>query len=72
MPNIAFNRFYRYDDLTRLLHEYAAEYPELLKVESIGKSHAGREVWLVTVTNFASGPDTEKPALWVDGNVHSC
>ena len=72
MPDIAFNRFYRYDDLTRLLHEYVAEYPGLLKVESIGKSHAGREIWLVTVTNFASGPDTEKPALWVDGNVHSC
>ena len=61
MPSIAFDRFYRYDDLTRLLHEYAAEYPGLLKVESIGRSHAGREVWLVTATNFASGPDIEKP-----------
>ena len=36
MPSISFDRFYRYDDLTRLLHEYAAEYPTLLKVESIG------------------------------------
>ncbi len=71
MPAISFDRFYRYDDLTRLLHEYAAQYPGLLKVESIGKSHAGREVWLVTATNFASGPDTEKPALWVDGNLHA-
>jgi murein tripeptide amidase MpaA len=71
MPDISFDRFYRYDDLTRLLHEYAAQYPGLLKVESIGKSHAGREVWLVTATNFASGPDTEKPALWVDGNLHA-
>ena len=71
MPEIAFDRFYRYDDLTRLLHEYAEEYPNLLKVESIGKSHAGRDVWLVTVTNFSSGPDTEKPALWVDGNLHA-
>jgi murein tripeptide amidase MpaA len=71
MPDISFDRFYRYDDLTRLLHEYAAQYPGLLKVESIGKSHAGREVWLVTATNFANGPDTEKPALWVDGNLHA-
>ena len=71
MPNIAFDRFYRYDDLTRLLHEYAAEYPDLLKVESIGKSHAGRDVWLVTATNFATGPDAGKPALWVDGNLHA-
>jgi murein tripeptide amidase MpaA len=71
MPNISFDRFYRYDDLTRLLHEYAAEYPGLLKVESIGKSHAERDIWLVTATNFASGPDIEKPALWVDGNLHA-
>jgi len=71
MPSISFHRFYRYEDLTRLLHEYAAEYPNLLKVESIGKSHAGRDVWLVTATNFATGPDVEKPALWVDGNLHA-
>jgi murein tripeptide amidase MpaA len=71
MPNIQFDRFYRYDDLTRTLHEFATEYPQLVKIESIGKSHAGRDVWLMTVTNFRTGPDTEKPALWVDGNIHA-
>jgi murein tripeptide amidase MpaA len=71
MPIITFDRFYRYDDLTRLLHEYAKEYPNLIQVQSIGKSHEGREVWLVTATNTATGPDTEKPALWVDGNLHA-
>jgi murein tripeptide amidase MpaA len=71
MPEISFDRFYRYDDLTRLLQEYVTQYPSLIKVESIGKSNEGREVWLVTATNFASGPDTEKPALWVDGNLHA-
>ena len=43
MPAIAFDRYYRYDDLTRLLNEYAAEYPQLIKVESIGKSHEGHQ-----------------------------
>ena len=71
MPAISFDRFYRYDDVTRLLHEYAAEYPNLIKLESIGKSHEGRDVWLVTATNTATGPDTEKPAVWVDGNLHA-
>lgn len=71
MPTIQFDRFYRYDDLTRLVHEFAAEYPQLAKIESIGKSHAGRDVWLLTLTNFKTGPDTEKPALWVDGNIHA-
>jgi murein tripeptide amidase MpaA len=71
MPNPRFNKFYRYNELTRLLKAYAREYPNLIRLESIGKSHEGRDVWLVTATNFRSGPDTEKPALWVDGNIHA-
>ncbi|MGE5379017.1 MAG: M14 family metallopeptidase [Bacteroidota bacterium] len=71
MPNTRFNRFYRYAELTRLLKEYAAEYPNLVRLESIGKSHEGRDVWLVTATNFKSGSDLEKPAFWVDGNIHA-
>ena len=71
MPKIRFNKFYRYNELTRLLKEYAKEYPDLLRLESIGKSREGRDVWLVTATNFKSGEDSEKPALWVDANLHA-
>ena len=71
MPAIAFDRYYRYDDLTRLLKALVEAHPNLLRLESIGKSHEGRDVWLVTATNFATGPDNEKPALWVDGNLHA-
>jgi len=66
-----FDKYCRYDELTRLLKQYASEYPGLLKIHSIGKSHEGRDVWLMTATNFKSGPDTEKPAVWVDGNLHA-
>ena len=71
MPKIRFNRFYKYNELTRLLKAYAKEYPNLIRLESIGKSHEGRDVWLVTATNFKSGEDAEKPAFWVDGNIHA-
>ncbi len=70
MPNVKFNRFYRYAELTRILKAYAKEYPALIRLESIGKSHEGRDVWLITATNFKSGIDAEKPAFWVDGNIH--
>ncbi len=66
-----FDKYYRYDELTRLLKAYAREYPHLLKLASVGRSHEGRDVWLVTATNFKSGSDTDKPALWVDGNIHA-
>ena len=71
MPKTRFNKFYRYPELTRLLKEDAREYPDLIRLELIGKSHEGRDVWLVTATNFKSGGDTEKPAFWVDGNIHA-
>ena len=71
MPEVKFNRFYRYDELTRILKAYAKEYPNLIRLESIGKSHEKRDVWLLTVTNFKSGSDLEKPAFWVDGNIHA-
>jgi murein tripeptide amidase MpaA len=71
MPEIAFDRYYRYDDLTRLLHAYAAEFPQLVQVQSLGKSYEGREIWLATLTNTATGAAEDKPALWVDGNIHA-
>lgn len=71
MPEPRFDTYYRYDELTHLLQAYAAEYPRLVQVESIGHSHEGRDIWLVTITNIATGTDRDKPALWVDGNIHA-
>jgi len=71
MPQVRFDTYYRYEELTRILHAYAEEYPQLVRIESIGKSYEGRDIWLLTVTNFATGPAEEKPALWVDGNIHA-
>ncbi|MCD6290661.1 MAG: carboxypeptidase [Anaerolineae bacterium] len=71
MPDVRFDTYYRYEDLTRIVKGYAAEYPHLVRVESIGKSYEGRDIWVATVTNFATGEDKEKPALWVDGNIHA-
>jgi murein tripeptide amidase MpaA len=71
MPQVRFDAYYRYEELTRILHAYAEEYPQLVRIESIGKSYEGRDIWLLTVTNFATGAAEEKPALWVDGNIHA-
>src|SRR5271157_5767346 len=71
MPAIAFDRYYRFDELTELLKAFAAEYPSLVDLESIGKSHEGRDIWLVTVTNKETGSHRDKPAFWCDGNIHA-
>ena len=70
-PTPRFDTFYRYDALTRLLFDYADAHPALVSVASIGKSFEGRDIWVATVTNTATGPDTDKPAFWADGNIHA-
>ena len=71
MPKIEFDRYYKHPELTELLQAYAAEYPGLVSVSSIGKSHEGRDIWMVTVTNTATGPASDKPAFWCDANIHA-
>ena len=70
-PTPRFDTFYKYDELTRLLFAYAEAHPTLVAVRSIGKSHEGREIWVATVTNIATGAAEDKPAFWADGNIHA-
>ena len=70
-PVPRFDQFYRHPELTRLLQDYAAARPDLVGLRSIGKSFEGRDIWLVTLTNANTGADTDKPAFWVDGNIHA-
>ncbi len=71
MPDLRFDHLYRYDELTAALEALVADRPDLATVESVGRSHEGRDIWLVTVTNTATGPHAEKPAVWVDANIHA-
>src|ERR671913_443009 len=64
-----FDAYLRYGELTRALHALAEEQPGFCKVESIGKSNEGREIWLAELTNAETGPPETKPAFWVDGNT---
>jgi murein tripeptide amidase MpaA len=71
MRAVRFDRFYRYAELTEILKAFAAEHPRLVALQSIGRSYEGRDIWLATVTNTASGVAIDKPAFWIDGNIHS-
>jgi len=46
-------------------------YPNLVKYGSIGKSVEGKEIHLLTVTNFEKGDADRKPGIYIDGNIHS-
>lgn len=65
------DRFYRYAELTAIIKGWVDGHPDLAELSSIGKSHEGRDLWCVTVTNRATGPAHEKPAYFIDGNIHA-
>lgn len=71
MPTLDYSRFYKYDELIAHLRAFAAQYPQYIALSFIGKSHEGREIPLLTITNTATGAASDKPAYWVDGNIHS-
>ena len=71
LPVPRFDTFYRHAELTQLLQDYAAARPGLVQLRSLGKSHEGRDLWLLVLTRGASGDDADKPAIWVDGNIHA-
>jgi hypothetical protein len=69
---VAWNHYYDYDGITDICRRLAKAHPDLVKMESIGKSTQGREMWSLTVTNFKRGGDPDrKPGFYIDGNIHS-
>ena len=67
---IAWNRLNDYEELYVLMDRLVAEWPGLLSMEVIGHSVESREMRVYTLNNAENGPDTAKPAFWLDGNVH--
>ncbi len=68
---IAWNRYHSAEGLWDWMKKIAAAHPNLAKIESIGKSYEGRDIMTLTITDFSAGKDTDKPAMWIDGNIHS-
>ncbi|MDP6602548.1 MAG: M14 family metallopeptidase [Phycisphaerales bacterium] len=68
--DLRFDHWYDYEDMTRSLHRLVTAYPELLSIETIGKSVGGRDLWLVTLNNPKTGTADSKTAMFIDGNIH--
>lgn len=66
-----FDRYLGYDELVGVLEACQRDFPLLVSLHEIGKSHEGRAIWLVQVTDTSVGPATDKPAFWCDGNIHA-
>lgn len=61
-------RYLDYETLHAQLKAWADAFPGLARLESIGRSGEGRELWMLTV---GPDPDRTRPAVWVGGNLHA-
>jgi murein tripeptide amidase MpaA len=71
LPQPKFDQFYKHTELTSLLKGFAEARPDLLELRELGRSHEGRPIWLLVITRKSTGIDDDKPAFWVDGNIHA-
>jgi murein tripeptide amidase MpaA len=65
------NRYFDNETLELIMDTWVKEYPDLVSLAQLGSSYAKRPIWLLTITNQKTGPDNEKPALWIDANIHA-
>ena len=66
-----FDRFLRYDEMVAWLHDLASRFPHVMSLETYGKSHKGRDLWIATITDSTTGSHNTKPAHWIDANIHA-
>jgi murein tripeptide amidase MpaA len=77
-----FNHYFTNNELETALNGFARDFPDLARVQTIGRSHEGRPIQLLTITAERKTPPAEKPdgpyepgagkpAIWLDGNIHA-
>jgi len=68
---VQWDRYHDSREVTAILKALVAAHPQRAKLTSLGRSYGGREMWVLTLTNFAAGDDRDKPAFWIDGGIHA-
>lgn len=68
--DLTWDRWLDHDEIGERMQLMARTWPEFLDLQSIGTSYGGREMWLMTVNNPATGPELSKAAMMIEANVH--
>ena len=65
-----YDHFYRYEEITSILKQYEADFPNLCRLTALNQTPEGRNIWAIEITNLATGDFSEKPAYFVNANIH--
>jgi len=69
--DVRWNLYHDYAAATDILKRLAAAFPRRARLQSLGRSTDGREMWVLTITNFAARQETQKPGFFIDGGIHA-
>jgi hypothetical protein len=67
----SWNKYYTYAGVVDLCTRLAKAYPDLVTMESAGKSYQGRDIIVLTISDKKVLDPGKKPGFWIDGNIHS-
>ncbi len=69
--DVRWNRYHDHGEIAKIFSDLAKAFPNAAKLSTLGKSYGGRDMLVMTITNFAVGSEMEKAAFWVDGGIHA-
>ncbi len=71
VPELQFDHFFSYDELSVFLRDLEEAYPEVCKLSTICKSRDGRDIYLLSLTDHTSGSPHSRPACLIHGGIHA-
>jgi hypothetical protein len=66
-----FDCYHSYEEVSAFVRSAVDAHPDKARLESMGRSWEGRDLWVVTITDFSTGSPDQKPAMWIDGGIDS-
>ncbi len=68
--SLTWDRWLDHDEIGERMKLMERTWPEFLSLQSLGNSYGGREMWMMTVNNPATGGEMEKAGMFIEANVH--
>ncbi len=68
--DLTWDRWLDHQELGERMQLMARTWPKFLNLGSMGKSYGGRELWVMTINNPDTGPESSKAAMYIEANVH--
>ncbi|MBP1595779.1 MAG: peptidase [Acidobacteria bacterium] len=66
-----FKHYHKYTEMVDFFKKWEKQYPDLVDLYVVAQSFGGIDIYQLTVTNKKTGKDTDKPAMYIEGNRHA-